>query len=67
MVRFGPVSFAFQHPKGLSMLFLFAILRACTPSDPRPNDLLAEAQLRLGLAGFTVIALVFVLLTLWQS
>jgi hypothetical protein len=48
------------------MLFLTAILRATTPREAEPNDLLAEARQRIGHVGLTVIALVFVLTTFWQ-
>jgi hypothetical protein len=48
------------------MLFLSAILRVWLPSEPEPNDLLAHTRLRLGHLGLTVIALVFVLVTVWQ-
>jgi hypothetical protein len=48
------------------MLFLSAFIRFQPAAEPQPNDLLAEAHLRLGHIGFTVIALVFVLLSLWQ-
>ena len=48
------------------MLFLTAILRVWQPREAEPNDLLAEARLRLGHLGLTIIALVFVLVTFWQ-
>ncbi len=48
------------------MLFLSAFIRFKPAPEPPPNDLLAEARLRLGHMGFTVIALIFVLLSLWQ-
>ena len=48
------------------MLFLSAILSVWLPSEPKPNDLLAHTRLRLGHLGLTVIALVFVLVTVWQ-
>ena len=48
------------------MLFLSAFIRFKPAPEPQPNDLLAEARLRLGHVGFTVIALIFVLLSLWQ-
>lgn len=47
------------------MLLLSAILRAW-PQDSPPNDLLAEARQRVGHVGLTVIALVYILVTLWQ-
>ena len=49
------------------MLLLSTILRIWLPRETQPNDLLAEARLRIGNAGLAVIALVFVLITLWQS
>ena len=49
------------------MLLLSAILQVWLPPEPQPNDLLAEARARIGHVGLTVIALVFVLLTLWRS
>ncbi len=49
------------------MLMLSAILRVWLPPEPRPNDLLAEARFKIGNVGLTVIALVFVLITLWQQ
>lgn len=48
------------------MLCLAAILRLSLPEQPPPNDLLAQVRLRLGHVGLTVIALVYVLVTLWQ-
>jgi len=48
------------------MLLLTAILRVWLPPDPQANDLLAEARMRLGNLGLTVIALVFILITFWQ-
>lgn len=48
------------------MLLLSAILRVCLPPTPEPNDLLAEARGRIGHLGLTVIALVFILISLWQ-
>lgn len=48
------------------MLLLTAILRLWHLQEPQPNDLLAEAHQRLGHVGLTVIALVFVLLSVWQ-
>jgi hypothetical protein len=49
-----------------SMLCLAAILRFSVP-QPQPNDLLAHARLRLGNVGLTIIALIYVLITFWQS
>jgi hypothetical protein len=48
------------------MVFLSAFIRFKPAPEPQPNDLLAEARLRLGHLGFTVIALIFVLISLWQ-
>ena len=48
------------------MLLLSAILRISLPPESPPNDLLAEARLRLGHVGLTIIALVFVLVTFWR-
>jgi len=48
------------------MLLLSAILRVWLPREPEANDLLAQALLRIGHVGFTVIALVYVLVTFWQ-
>jgi hypothetical protein len=48
------------------MLSLTAILRVWQPREAEPNDLLAGTRQRLGHLGLTVIALVFVLITLWQ-
>jgi hypothetical protein len=49
------------------MLLLTAILRVWMPSEPEPNDLLAQARLRIGHMGLTIIALVFVLITFWRQ
>ena len=49
------------------MLLLTAILRVWLPRDPEPNDLLAGIRLRVGHLGLTIIALVYVLITLWQQ
>jgi hypothetical protein len=48
------------------MLLLTAILRVWLPRDPEPNDLLAGIRLRVGHLGLTIIALVYILITLWQ-
>ncbi len=48
------------------MLFLTAILRVCAPPEPQANDLLAEARLRTGSVGLTIITLVYILVTFWQ-
>jgi hypothetical protein len=47
------------------MLFLTAIVRLAPPLQPQSDDLLAQS--RLGHVGFTVITLVYVLVTLWQQ
>jgi hypothetical protein len=54
------------NQQGIFMLLLTAILRVWLPREPEPNDLLAQARLRLGHLGLTVIALVFILVTFWQ-
>ena len=46
------------------MLFLSAIIRLAVPREPESNDLLVRS--RMGHVAFTVIALVYVLVTLWQ-
>jgi hypothetical protein len=48
------------------MVFLSAFIRFTRAPEPQPNDLLAEARLRLGHLGLTVIALIFVLISFWQ-
>ena len=48
------------------MLFLSAFARLI-PSEPEPNDLLAESRAAMGHLGLTVIAVVFVLITFWKS
>jgi hypothetical protein len=48
------------------MLFLAAFARL-SPSPEVPDDLLAERYAALGHFGLTVIALVFVVLTFWNS
>jgi hypothetical protein len=50
----------------IPMLFLFAIVHLAQPAEAAPNDLLAQARLRAGHVGLTLIALVFVLVTFWQ-
>ena len=47
------------------MLFLAAIARLAPPREPQSEDLVAQS--RLGHAGLTVIALIYVLVTLWQQ
>ncbi len=49
------------------MLLLTAILRVWAPGEIEPNDLLAEARLRIGHLGLTIIALVIVLMTFWRQ
>jgi hypothetical protein len=56
---------ALKH-QGRTMLLLTAILRVWMPRDPKPNDLLAGIRLRVGHLGLTIIALVYVLITIWQ-
>jgi hypothetical protein len=46
------------------MLFLSAIVRIAVPQEPESNDLLVQS--RIGHLGLTVIALIYVLITLWQ-
>jgi hypothetical protein len=46
------------------MLFLSAIVRIAVSHEPESNDLLVQS--RIGHLGLTVIALVYVLVTLWQ-
>jgi hypothetical protein len=48
------------------MLFLSAFSRLI-PSEPEPNDLLAESRAAIGHLGLAVIAIVFVLITFWKS
>jgi hypothetical protein len=48
------------------MLFLTAIVRLAPPFQPQSDDLLL-VQSRLGHAGLTVIALIYVLVTFWQQ
>jgi hypothetical protein len=47
------------------MLFLSAIVRLALPREPQSNDLLVQS--RVGHVGLTVIALIYVLVTLWQQ
>ncbi len=51
----------------LFMLLLTAILRVWQPPEFEPNDLLAQARLKVGHVSLTVIALVYVLVTFWQT
>jgi hypothetical protein len=46
------------------MLFLSAIARVIVPREPQFSDL--GVRSRLGHVGLTVIALVYVLVSLWQ-
>jgi hypothetical protein len=46
------------------MMFLAAIFRVILPREPQFSDL--SVQSRLGHVGLTVIALVYVLVSLWQ-
>ncbi len=46
------------------MLFLSAIVRIAAPQPEESNDLLVQS--RIGHLGLTVIALIYVLVTLWQ-
>ena len=46
------------------MLFISAIVRIAVPQPTESNDLLVQS--RIGHAGLTVIALIYVLVTLWQ-
>jgi hypothetical protein len=48
------------------MLLLAAFARM-VPTEPEPNDLLAQQNAALGHLGLTVIAVVFILLTFWKS
>lgn len=50
----------------VGMLFLSAFARLI-PGEPQPNDLLAQSRAALGHLGLTVIAIVFVLVTFWNS
>jgi hypothetical protein len=50
--------------KGLAMLFLAAIARVIVPREPQSGDL--SVRSRLGHVGLTVIALVYVLISLCQ-
>jgi hypothetical protein len=49
------------------MLFLAALSRLRPVRDDEPNDLLAQRHAALGHLGLTVIAVVFVILTFWNS
>ena len=47
------------------MLFLAAINRIAQPRETQSNDLLVQS--RLGHVGLTVVALIYVLVTMWQQ
>jgi hypothetical protein len=49
------------------MLFLTALFSIWPPGEPQANDLLAKSRSRIGHVSSSVIALIFVLLTLWQQ
>ena len=49
------------------MLLLTAILRVWLPREIQPNDLLAQTRFKVGHVSLTVIALVYVLLSFWQT
>jgi hypothetical protein len=49
------------------MLLLTAILRVWLSQEPEANDLLAQTRMRVGNIGLTVIALVYLLVSFWQS
>jgi hypothetical protein len=61
----GAFIFGVCSPKVDTMLFLAAITRLAEPRQAPSNDLLVES--RLGHLGLTVIALIYVLVTLWQQ
>jgi hypothetical protein len=52
--------------KGYAMLFLAAISRVIVPRDPESQSGDLSVRSRLGHVGLTVIALVYVLVSLWQ-
>jgi hypothetical protein len=56
--------FSFCSRQGPPMLFLAVTSRFAAPPESQPNDLLVRS--RLGHLGLTIIALVYVLITLWQ-
>ena len=47
------------------MLILAAFVRFARPRESEPNDLLVQS--RLGYAGLTVIALIYLLVIFWQQ
>jgi hypothetical protein len=49
------------------MLLLAAFAHLLAPSEPAPNDLLAQSRAAMGHLGLTIIALVFVLITFWKA
>jgi hypothetical protein len=55
----------FATAKVAIMLFLAAINRLAQPREAQPNDLLVKS--RLGHVGLTVVALIYVLVTMWQQ
>jgi hypothetical protein len=52
--------------KGYAMLFLAAIARVIVPREPESQNGDLSVKSRLGHVGLTVIALVYVLVSLWQ-
>jgi hypothetical protein len=48
------------------MLCIAALLRMSQPQEHPPNDLMAQARMRLGYLGFTLMALVYILVSFWQ-
>lgn len=48
------------------MLFLTALFSIWPPGESEPNELLAKRHVAVGHVSLSVIALIFVLLTLWQ-
>jgi hypothetical protein len=62
----GALIVGFCNAQGrFAMLILAAIARFARPSELESNDLLVHS--RIGHVGLTVIALVYVLITLWQQ
>jgi uncharacterized membrane protein len=49
-----------------TMLFLSAFARM-VPREPEANDLIAQSRAALGHLGLTIIAVVFVLITVWKG
>jgi hypothetical protein len=56
----------FAPKKGYAMLFLAAISRVIVPREPESQSGDLSVRSRLGHVGLTVIALVYVLVSLWQ-